>query len=70
MKENTILIISYIVKTEKERLYSMRKSRWSVCTITTTDENLIFRADEIRKNGITHEQIYVKGLEVYENENK
>lgn len=45
-----------------------QNARYSICTITTKDLNLVERARNIRIGGITHERIYKRGLEEFEKE--
>jgi len=48
-----------------------RKStgRYSIGSITSKDETLISRYEELRKTGATHESIYIAGLEALERKN-
>lgn len=44
----------------------IRKPRYQLCNIITDDVNLVTRSEAIRQDGITHEAIYIKGLEAFE----
>jgi hypothetical protein len=46
-----------------------RKPKYVLCHITTSDEELLKKADELRsKKKLTHEDIYRKGVEEYSKE--
>jgi hypothetical protein len=48
----------------------MATQRWTLATITTTDEELIKLFNEVREHGHTHEAIYRRGLEELKREIK
>lgn len=41
--------------------------KYPIATIYTEDPNDYKRIDAVRQNGITHNDIYMAGLEVFEN---
>ena len=45
-----------------------RKPRYTICNIITDDIQLLKQSDEIRKFGITHLEIYKRGMEVISQE--
>lgn len=51
---------------------SPRKEKFTLCNITTTNRGLVERSDKLRANNkdLTHEMIYQRGLEAFEQERK
>lgn len=54
---------------EMRRKMKEIKARYSICTIITTDKDILTRSVEFRKRGFTHENIYVAGITKLEGEN-
>ncbi len=44
-----------------------RKARYTIANIVTADLELVHLSDEVRKTGVTHEDIYRIGLEALKN---
>ena len=47
-----------------------KRARYNLASITTTDINILERRNNVKSSGVTDEQIYIKGIEFIEKENK
>lgn len=46
------------------------KPRFTICTITTSDEEMLHKVDTVKHMGIGHTEIYEAGLKYYLDGNK